>query len=206
MPPAFDLAIDEVQTHRLATEILARSEYAQYRQGDSDWVRALLDALLGGLEALFRLRQESPLLHAVLVGGLCLCAMLLLAHVAWSIAAAMRGPEARAVTPRAREQRDFEVEAAALAERGRYLEGSHLMLLATLTYAARHRLFELKPSDGNRRILEKLRETSLPGSLQIRLIELIARTEALWFGKRVEDANLYAAWQTAYAEFRQISR
>jgi hypothetical protein len=124
-------------------------------------------------------------------------------HIVWTVSVALRSsPAERSVAPDRREL-DFAGEAARLAARNAYLDASHQLLLATLAHAAQVRLLELRPEDSNRRVCERLRAARMPPALRERLIALIQATEATWFGAREESAELYQAWQSAYAELRR---
>jgi hypothetical protein len=201
MRPAHELLLDEQHVKQLATTILARAEYARHREA-AEWLRTVRD----WLSSLDALRHAFPGLSFGLLCALGLLGVLLVAHIAWSIAIAMCVPQSVPPDSHAPAPRDFAAEAASLAQRGCYLEASHCMLLATLAHAAGNRLFELKPSDGNRVVRERLRGVALPAGIATRVGELIASTESHWFGRRHQDAALYAAWQSAYDDLRRTAR
>ena len=195
-------SIGDAEVRRLASEILGREEYAQYRALPAEWARELLELIGRLFELLPQLYVKSPFLYLCVLIGMIAVAALLLAHVIWSLRAAMRAPsEARASTPRA--ELDFVAEARELAERGSYLQASHRLLLASLAHSARAHLLELKPEDGNRVVCDKLRRADLHPVLRQQLIELIGRTDAVWFGHRTQNADLYEAWLGTYDRLRR---
>jgi hypothetical protein len=200
MPRPAELAtIDDAGVRARAGEVLARPEYARYRTMSAEWLRKLLELLHDWIAWLAELRERSPALYFILLIGLLAVSALLITHVLWSLRAAMRMP-APQTGARPPGERDFAAEAQALAERGDYLEASHRLLLASLAHAARSRLVELQPDDGNGAICRKLRSAALEPSIKQRWIELIAHTDALWFGAREQNEQLYAAWRNVYGE------
>lgn len=197
----------DAEVKRLVGEVLARPEYARYREGSTRWLELFFEWLRSLYASLGELADARPGLYLAITIGLLLVALLLVAHIAWTISTALRQtPGVGTTAVRGSGSRDFAAEAAALASRGSYLEAAHAMLLATLAYSAQARLLELRPEDGNRTIRAKLRRSGLPAPLQQRLIELIDRTEAGWFGARggatERSAELYSEWQDAYAKLR----
>ena len=200
MPRAAELAtIDDPAVRARAAEILARPEYARFRTISAEWLRKLLDLFNDWITWISALHARSPGLYFVLLFGLLALTALLITHLVWSLRAAMRSP-VKPAGPEPVSERDFAAEARALAERGEFLEASHRLLLASLAHAARSRLVELKPDDGNRAICGKLQTAALDPAIRQRWVELIAHTDALWFGARGQNEQLYAAWRNVYAE------
>jgi hypothetical protein len=198
MPRPAELAtIGDQAVRERAAEILARPQYARFRTLQAEWLGKLLELFNEWLAWITQLHARAPGLYfTLLLGMLALCA-LLITHLVWSLRAAMRMP-APAAAARGAGERDFAAEARSLAERGEFLEASHRLLLASLAHAARNRLVELKPDDGNRALCRKLEGAAIDPAMRARWIELIARTDALWFGARAQDAELYAAWRNVY--------
>ena len=199
MPQAQLATISDSELRARAAEILARPEYARFRTIPAEALRQLLAQLEHWLSWLTELHERSPVLYFSLLLGLTALAAVLLTHVIWSLRAAFRVPAAEAAAP-ARGERDFVAEAQTLAQRGDYLEASHRLLLASLAHAARSRLLELRPDDGNQAVCRKLQDSALPPALKQRWTQLIARTDAQWFGARVQSEELYGQWRTVYAE------
>jgi hypothetical protein len=200
MPRPAELAtVSDVELRERVAEILARPEYAQFRTVPAELLRELLELLSAWFAWLSQLHERSPVLYFSLLFGLTALAALLVTHVIWSLRAALRAPPRELERPSARE-RDFLAEARALAEAGDFLEASHRLLLASLAHAARSRLLELRPDDGNQAVCRKLRAAALDPGLRQRWTELIARTDALWFGARVQNEQLYAEWRDVYSE------
>ena len=200
MPPSAELAqISDLAVRERAAEILTRADYARYRAMPAELLRELLELFASWMAWLAELQERAPVLYFTLLLGMLALAALLLTHVIWSLRAALRMPDPveNVVT---RSERDFVAEARALATGGDFLEASHRLLLASLAHAGRSRLVELKPNDGNRAVCQKLRNAALAPDLRQRWIELIGRTDALWFGTRAQNAELYAAWCAVYAQ------
>lgn len=202
-PPSEPLARSEPEIRALAREILARPEYAKYFDYEAQVWRELIELLLSWLRMLPALYVESPVLYWSIVLALLLLAIALLAHVVWTMSIAMRNPPPQQGTGAARPDADFAGHAARLAADGAYLEASHQLLLGSLAHAARERYLELRPDDGNRRVCELLRKARIAPELKERLIALIERTQASWFGGRTQSAELYAEWRAVYAELRR---
>lgn len=199
MPQAQLATVSDAELRERAAEILARPEYARFRTVSAELLRQLLDLFKGWIDWLAALHQRAPALYFGLLIGLTVLAALLLTHVIWSLRAALRMP---ALEPQAaaRSERDFVAEAQALAQQGDYLEASHRLLLASLAHAARSRLLELRPDDGNQAVCRKLNAAALEPGLKQRWTQLIARTDAQWFGARSPNAELYAQWRSVYGE------
>lgn len=195
------------EVRKLAHAILARDEYARFRPSpvDSGLLR-LIEQLREWLDALPDLMTGAPVLYWSLLIGLMLAAVLLTVHIVWTIQQALRiqapAPVHAALSP----TRDFAEEARSLAQRGAFLEASHRLLLASLAHAARARLLELQPQDSNPAVCRKLAQAPLPDALRGRLADLIARTDAAWFGHREQDRGLFEAWQSAHRELSRYGR
>jgi len=200
MPQPAELAtVTELELRARAAEILARPEYARFRALPVELLRQVLELFRAWIAWLAALHERAPVLYFSLLFGLTALAALLLTHVIWSLRAALRMPPPEPEPP-AQGERDFVAEARALAHGGDFLEASHRLLLASLAHAARSRLLELHPDDGNQAVCRKLRAAALEPELKQRWTGLIARTDALWFGSRAQNAELYAQWRSVYAE------
>jgi hypothetical protein len=200
MPPQAELAtVSDIELRERAAEILTRPEYARFRTVPAELLRELLDLFSAWLAWLAELHERSPLLYFCVLFGLIALVAALSTHLVWSLRAALRMPPPEP-EPAARGERDFVAEARGLAQSGDYLEASHRLLLASLAHAARSRLLELHPDDGNQAVRRKLHAAALEPDLKQRWSALIARTDALWFGSRAQNAELYEDWRGVYAE------
>jgi hypothetical protein len=87
-----DLADSRVRD--LAHEILARPEYAAVRPlAIETWLYSILHRLIDWLGNLGTLRVTAPGLYWLILIGLFLVFGVLVAHIVWSISAALRAPE-----------------------------------------------------------------------------------------------------------------
>jgi hypothetical protein len=178
-------APDDEHVRLLAARILERSEYAAWRPARFDWV---FDWISG-------LWAADPVLYWTLVGGLLLVTLLLLAHIAWSLRAALAAAvPTRAARPTRTEPR-FVEEAETLARDGHFLEAARYVQLATLQLLLQAHVVELARSEPNRVLRRRLDEAALPEVERADLLALIGRLERGWFRDRREDPELYAAWR-----------
>jgi hypothetical protein len=194
--PAHLLPDEELR--QLAREILERADYAAYRFDEDAWRRfwIRLDACLSELPGLLaQWRLDSPLLYWVFVGGLSLLALLLLAHVVWSVRAALRAPVPDSRRRHGRSARDLVAEAEALAGRGCLLEATRRVQRACLELLIAGGVLELERSDANRVLRRRLHQSPLPEELRLELVALVDRLEARLFRDRGEDRELYRAWR-----------
>ena len=76
------------EIRELASEILARPEYAKYRTDSAEQWARWIDELLAWISRLKDLYEDSPGLYWLIVGLLTLVMLALIAHIAWSIAVA----------------------------------------------------------------------------------------------------------------------
>ena len=202
--PAGGAASDE-DIRRLAGELLSGEEYARYRIDEEAW-RAFFERLARGLDTLRvwfdGLRIESPLLYWMAVIALALVAGALLAHVAWSIRAALRAgvpaDERAAVAPR----RDLVEEAARLASEGRFLDAARRLEHACLDALMAQGAIELARGDANRVLRRRLVDAPLPEPRRRELLGLLDRLESRLFRDPVEDAELYLGWRRFHAHLQ----
>jgi hypothetical protein len=194
----------DARIRELTAEVLARDEYAKYRSLSAEALRELVEWFSDALDWLPGLYVASPLLFWSVIALLALVNVLLITHIVWSVRSALRrSSAAQMAAADSGAGPDFVAEAERLASRGAHLEGAHRLLLATLAHAARTRVLELRPDDGNRTVCRKLRASALSPALQQQLVELIRRTEASWFGARENGAELYAAWLDVYGRLQR---
>jgi hypothetical protein len=187
----------------ITAEVLARDEYAKYRSLSAESLRKFFEWVRDALDWLPGLHTTSPLLFWSVMALLALVNALLITHIVWSVRSALRRSAVQELAEGPRKSPDFLAQAEQLASRGAYLEAAHRLLLAALAHAARARVLELRPDDGNRTVCRKLRASSLPPALTQQLIELIGRTEASWFGARENGPELYAAWLDLYGRLQR---
>jgi hypothetical protein len=188
-----------------ARAVLARDEYAQFRLGDSipDWLAALERWISDYLEWTRALSDTSPVLFALLVGGLSLLSLLLIAHVVWSLRVAMRGRPAATSGGSPPPARDFAALAAQLAARGETLEACRALQLACLELLVGRGALALARHDSNSTLRDRLRGSSLPAPLRDDLIAGIDRLERSWFRDREPSPDLLALWRRVHNGLRE---
>ncbi len=189
-------ASDE-HVRELAAEILAREDYAAGRVDLEGWER-LLRWLAEWAEWLEALRVTAPGLYWLLLAGLLLLAVVLLAHVVWTVSLALRMPPPEEPPRGARPGPGLLARAESLAAEGRFLEASRNVELATLELLLEQRVIELARSEPNRVLRRRLREAALPDPERGQLLGLLDRLESRLFRDRVEDAELYAGWRALH--------
>jgi hypothetical protein len=202
-----DLAgIADDRVAALAHEILARNEYARFRDVDAREVAAWLERFFGRLH---ELSTVSPGLYFTILIALLLVAMLLLAHVTISLRAALRASE----PPKPREaksaQPDLDREAAQLAAAGRLLEAAHVMQLACLRGLLDHGAFELRRHDPNPVLRERVARSDLPDRERGEFLALLDRLETRWFRDRAQRENdhaLFDAWRSLHERLVALGR
>ena len=202
--PAGGAASDE-EIRRLAGELLSGEAYARYRIDEEAW-RAFFERLARGLDTLLLwfdgLRIESPLLYASALIALALVAVLLLAHVAWSIRAALRAGEPDDRRAAALPRRDLVEEAAHLASEGRFLDAARRLEHACLDELMAQGAIELARGDANRVLRRRLNDAPLPEPRRRELLGLLDRLESRLFRDPVEDAELYLGWRRLHAHLQ----
>jgi hypothetical protein len=203
LPAGRDASDEEIR--RLAGELLSGEEYARYRFDEEAWL-AFFDRLARGLDSLLAwfdgLRVESPLLYGSAVVVLTLVAVALLAHVAWSIRAALRAPAPDDEPAVAGPRRDLALEAARLASEGRFLDAARRLEHACLDELMAQGAIELARGDANRVLRRRLTDAPLPEPRRRELLGLLDRLESRLFRDPVEDAELYRGWRGLHAQLR----
>ncbi len=189
-------ASDE-RVRELASEILAREEYAAWRIDVDAW-RRVIEWLQGWTEWLEGLRLDAPALYWLVVVGLLLLSLVLLAHVVWTVHRAVSAPVPEAARGAVRDRPGLLVLAEGFAREGRYLEAARHVELATLELLLESRVIELGRSEPNRVLRRRLREAPLPEAERRELLGLVDRLERRLFRDRVEDPELYAGWRTLH--------
>ena len=188
----------------LAHEILARPEYAAVRPlAIETWLYSILHRLIDWLGNLGTLRVTAPGLYWLILIGLFLVFGVLVAHIVWSISAALRASEPPDRLASNGQLRDPAAEAEMLAASGNFLEAAHSLMIASFRTLAERSVIELRPDRSNRWIRRALRDSQLNGQLVGEIDSLVARTERQWFGDRENSPDIYSDWRSA---FDQLSR
>ncbi|MEN8184691.1 MAG: hypothetical protein ABFS46_19395, partial [Myxococcota bacterium] len=128
------------------------------------------------------------------VTGIGLLALVLLAHAAWAIRAALRasgsdGPPARREPPR-----NLVLEAERLADEGRFLDAARRLEHAVLEDLMGWGALSLGRGDANRVLRRRIDAAPLPEPERRELLELLDRLETRLFRDPEEDADLYRGW------------
>ncbi|MDJ0867259.1 MAG: hypothetical protein QNK03_14205 [Myxococcota bacterium] len=186
----------------LAAEILARDEYARYRVDEAAW-RAFFGRIADAFEAfqvwMSALHQTAPLVYWLVLGGLLGVAVLLLAHVVYSVRAALLAQAPEVDGRRLPGVRDFAAEGRRLASEGRFLEAARRIQLACLERLIESGALELQRADANRTLRRRVGASALPGALQRELVALVDRLEARLFRDHADDHALYRDWLSLHA-------
>ena len=197
-PPALP---SDPELRERAAEILARGEYQQYRNDERAWIDfygQLYDWYSAVWDRLQALQSESPLLYWTILAGLFGLAVLLLVHVVWTVRIALRAgaPESDPVdTPR---ERDLRGEAERLAAAGHFLEAARRYQLACLELLIARGDLELRRSDPNSTLRQRLTASALPASMHPEFRACLDSLEAHWFRDREDDPELYRSWRSLH--------
>jgi hypothetical protein len=184
---AFDA--DDAAVRALAHRILDRPEYASWHAKTSG------RSILRWLASLY---VDDPVLFWAVTFLLTALLVLIVAHVAWTIRRGMiaaprdDGAGAHDAAP------SFVDDAAALAERGRYLDAARAVQLGTIQLLVRAGRVRLGRGDPNRVLRRRLEDAGIGDALRAELLESIGSLERRWFRDREEDAELYARWRRVY--------
>jgi len=193
--PEAALPSDDRVRH-LADTILARREYAAHRddlEGLAALAELLRDALARFEAFVAHLAVSQPLAYWALVAGLAGVVLLLLAHLVWSVRAALRTRSAP--PPQAPLRRDLVAEAEALAARGRYLEAARRAQHAWLEALVRRGVLDLERDDTNATLRLRLADCALPPAERHQAIALLDDLERQLFRDREDDPALFDAWR-----------
>ena len=191
--------IPDSRVRDLAHEILARPEYAAARPlAVENWFYSMLVRLIAWLQNLGTLRITAPGLYWLILTGLFLVLAVLVAHIVWSISAALRAPKPQERMASSGQLRDPAAEAELLAASGNFLEAAHNLMIASFRTLAERSVIELRPDRSNRWIRRALRDSQLNGTLVGEIDSLVARTERQWFGDRENSPDIYTQWRSAF--------
>lgn len=185
-------ASDE-EVRALAAEILARDDYAEFRGDLAAW-QSFFDGLEGFLRWFDELQVTSPALFWLLLTGLLVVALLLIAHAAWTIRAALRAPRPEAELARCLPAADWLRRAQLRARDGQYLEAARHVQLATLEGLLERGVIDLARSEPNRVLRERLAAAGLSPSDRDALLVGLDRLEAALFRDQSQDPELYESW------------
>lgn len=191
-------AITDEQARVLAREILSRDPYAAWHGSAQQlpWLRLIVDWLQRWNDWVGALPVATQVL---IIAGLSAVSALLLTHVAWSVAAALRTPRPDAPPSLAGVAPSFTAEAEALAAQGRFLDAAHRLQLATIALLVSQRRLALARFEANRVLRRRVGEAALPLAERRALLDLVDRLERGWFRDRAGDAELYGAWRALHA-------
>ncbi len=202
MAAASPLHDEEIRS--LAAEILSREEYFRPGLAEEAW-RAVLTRIFGFFDFLDALRIASPFLYWAILFGLLLTALLLLAHVVWTVRIALRMPRPQAGESGRPSGPGFLEQAESLAREERYLEAARRVELGTLELLLRRRVIALSRSDPGRELREKVRGSALPEAERNALISLQRRLEAGLFREHRADRSLYQAWLELHRRLENVA-
>jgi hypothetical protein len=196
--------LSDQEIRSLAAEILSRDEYFRPGLAEEAW-RAVLARILGFFDFLEALRIASPFIYWAILFGLMLTALLLLAHVAWTVRIALRMPRPEASESGRPSGPGFLEQAESLAREERYLEAARRVELGTLELLLRRRVIELSRSDPGREFREQVRGSALPEAERSALISLQRRLEAGLFRENKADRSLYQAWLELHGRLENVA-
>jgi hypothetical protein len=192
----------------LASEILARSEYARFRTLDAKWLQDILRRLVDFFAWIDSLWVTSPVLYVLLLGGLLVFAVGLLVHIVWTIRVALAATAPEGGPVRAPAGPDLAAEAQALAGASRFLEAAHTLQLACLGTMLKSGALELARHEPNRTLRERLGAARLPERERREFLTLLGRLEGRWFRDRrpaESDRELFDAWRELHGRLRKMA-
>jgi hypothetical protein len=199
-------AISDERARQLAAEIVTRPEYADWQtyRIESQLAERIVAWLRELAQWFSELRFANPSLYWLTLAALLTVALLLLAHVVWSVRAALAASRRRTESPAEPQAARFAEEAAELARAGRFLEAAHRLHLGAIELLLRHGVVDLSRFETNRVLRRRLHEARLPAAERERLLVLLDRLETRWFRDRSEDRELYEGWRTLYARLEGV--
>jgi len=198
----------DAQVRAVAERVLERQEFAQYRTRVSEAELDFLRWLRDWLDSLPSLYDDSPVVWWLLLAGLSAVALLLVAHVVYTIRLAMRASAGAAQAPRAQVVHvDDRAHAEALAREGHYLAAARVLELASVQALVECGHLELWRHEPNRVLCARIeRATSLPGALRGDLVGGIRAVERAWFRERTDRVDLYQDWRRTFERVQGLAR
>jgi hypothetical protein len=200
-PPSGESALASLGREEIrarAGEILAQSEYARWRSA-AEWGERIDQALRELFDWLAELNANAPALYWLIVAALFAVALLLFAHVAWTIRAALRRSAPTDAGPLRPPAPSLVAEARELALSGRHLEAARRVQLAAIELLLRRGAIDLGRSDANRVLRRNLTAGVVSAGQRAEFVALLDRLERAWFRDRADDPDLYARWSDLYA-------
>ena len=191
-----------------AAEIVAGRDYRlDSGQADNGWMFALMleiiDWILVPFRWLFELTEGLPsFLRWMIVLGLAAILVLLIGHIIYSIASAVRGPKrlsGSGLDERRRSVDPSELErlASEAARRADYITAIRFLFRASVVRLELSEKKSNRPGTTNRELLRRYRNRPGLGESLRQLVETIDRK---WFGDEVCSDADYAACQSAHGE------
>ena len=191
--------LSDEEVRAFAGEILARDEFARWRSPGQEWIVAISEWVGDFTSWMDRIYVGSPTLYWLILGGLAALALLLLAHIVWSVRSALAAPQELPQRPRIPEPVPVAKQAEALARDGRFLEAAHRLLLASIQLLVERGTIELSRHDANRTLRERLAASSLSSEQRSEFLRLLDELETRWFRDRISDPHLYRSWGSFHA-------
>lgn len=194
------------QIREKAAEIVARSDYdLQVHQVDTTWLNDLLMEILRWLATpftwLFRATEGWPdVLRWLVVIGFGALALLLVAHILYTLIRAAGGPtRARNVSHDARkrgpEPAELEQSAEAARARGDFITAVRFLFRSLVVRLERHEEKPHRPGTTNRELLRRYRNREQVVDSLRNFVEVI---DAKWYGDEVCTELDYAACRNAH--------
>lgn len=197
----------DTQVRQLAQEILEREEYARFRPDPEEVARLFrfLQWLRDFLDWMDLQYEQAPWIFWSIITALALVAVLLLAHLIWSLRVALRAPVTKTVPRTSLHEQDLLEEARGLAARGQFLEAAHRIELAVIALLIQREVIELSRSDPNRILRKRITAAPLHDSLRRDFVQLLNRLERQRFRDHEEDPALYEAWCALHRNFEILA-
>jgi len=188
-----------------AADILARGEYAQYRVDERAWMdfySHLNDAYLALWERLEALHADAPALYWAILAGLLGVAVLLIVHMVWTIRIALRTAAPPEAPPPSVAGTELRERAEALGATGQFLDAARCYQLACLELLIARGSLELRRSDPNPTLRERLAASDLSPRTREEFRAQLDALEAQWFRDREDDPDLFRAWRSLHGSLR----
>lgn len=209
-PPVVLGEVPDPETIReTAGEVVSGPDY-QLEKGLDGSSRSLLQTILSWLLApflwLFQALDGLPMFLRIVVSiVLSIVAILLIIHIIWSLAVAVRGTKktetVRALQEKTTDPGELEAAADEAAGKGFWLDAVRLLLRAALVRIERAERKKFRRGLTNRELLRRYRRTALSDPLT-RLIEVVDRK---WYGDEDCQSADYEVCRTQHASIRTLT-